>query len=42
VVIKDALKLIGIDVGDAKAPISSLSKDKKEILKNILKEFSVL
>lgn len=41
-VIKDALKLIGIDVGDAKAPISPLSKDKKEILKNILKELSVL
>ncbi|GAH93960.1 unnamed protein product, partial [marine sediment metagenome] len=42
VVIKDALKLIGIDVGDAKAPISPLSKDKKEILKNILKEINVL
>jgi len=42
VVIKDALKLIGIDVGDARAPISSLSKDKKEILKNILKELGVL
>lgn len=42
VVIKDALKLIGIDVGDARAPISSLSKDKKEILKNTLKELGVL
>ena len=42
VVIKEALKLIGIDVGDAKAPISPLSKDKKEILKNILKEINVL
>lgn len=42
VVIKEALKLIGIDVGDAKAPISPLSKDKKEILKNILKELNVL
>jgi 4-hydroxy-tetrahydrodipicolinate synthase len=42
VVIKEALKLIGIDVGDAKAPISPLSKDKKEILKDILKEINVL
>jgi len=42
VVIKDALKLIGIDVGDARAPISSLSNDKKKILKNILKELGIL
>ena len=42
VVIKDALKLIGIDVGDARAPIRSLSNDKKKILKNILMELGIL
>jgi len=42
VVVKEALNLIGINVGSARAPIKSLSEDKKEILKSVLKELGLL
>jgi len=42
VVIKDALKLIGIKVGPARCPIKSLGKVKQEKLKNILQQMGLL
>ncbi|MEA1963643.1 MAG: 4-hydroxy-tetrahydrodipicolinate synthase [Candidatus Aerophobetes bacterium] len=42
VVIKDALKLIGIDVGSARGPVKSLDKVKQEKLKNILQQMELL
>ncbi len=41
VVIKDALRLIGINVGSARAPIKSLDGKKEEILKNILQQLEL-
>jgi len=41
-VIKDALKLMGIDVGSARGPVKSLGKVKQEELKNILQQMGVL
>jgi len=42
IVVKEALNLIGINVGSARAPIKSLSEDKKETLKSVLKELGLL
>jgi len=42
VVIKDALKLIGIDVGPARSPVRSLDKVKQEKLRSILQEMGLL
>ena len=42
VVIKDALELIGIEVGTTRPPIKSLNKDKQEMLKNILQQMGLL
>jgi len=42
VVIKDALQLVGIDVGSAREPIKSVSGSKKEALKDILQDLDVL
>ena len=42
VVVKEALNLIGINVGSARAPIKSLSKDKKKILRDVLRELGLL
>ena len=42
VVIKDALNLIGIDVGLAREPIKSLSEAKKEELKRVLQQLNLL
>jgi len=41
VVIKEALKIIGIDAGPARAPIKGLSQEKKEELKQILKNMNL-
>lgn len=41
VVVKDALRLIGINVGPTRAPIKSLDEKKKEILKNILQQLKL-
>jgi 4-hydroxy-tetrahydrodipicolinate synthase len=41
-VIKDALELIGIEVGPARLPVRSLSKDKKDKLRNILKTIGAI
>ena len=42
VVIKDALKLIGIDVGPARGPVNPLDKSKQEKLKSILQQMGLL
>lgn len=42
VVIKDALELIGIEVGPARAPVKSLNLKNKEKLKNILRQLGLL
>ena len=42
VVIKEALKLIGIDVGPARAPVQHLAKDKKGELRRILRQMGLL
>jgi len=42
VVIKDALKLIGIDAGSTRAPVKSLDEDKKEKLKKVLQQMGLL
>jgi len=42
VVIKDALELIGIKVGQARGPVKSLSKAKQGKLKNILQQMGLL
>lgn len=41
VVIKEALNIIGIDAGPARAPVSSLSKEKKKELEQILKNMNL-
>jgi len=42
VVIKDALKLIGIDAGSARKPIESLSEAQREKLKKVLQNLGIL
>ena len=42
VVIKDALELIGIEVGPARAPVKSLNLNNKEKLKSILRQLGLL
>lgn len=42
VVIKDALQLIGIEVGTTRPPIKSLNKDKQEMLRNTLQQMGLL
>jgi len=42
VVVKDALKLIGMDVGPARGPIKSLNENKKRELKEILQRMGLL
>ena len=42
VVIKDALELIGIEVGTTRPPIKSLNKDKQEMLRNTLQQMGLL
>jgi len=42
VVIKDALELIGIEVGTTRAPVKSLNKDKQEMLRNTLQQMGLL
>lgn len=42
VVIKDALGLIGIEVGTTRAPVRSLSENKRKILKNALQQMELL
>ena len=42
VVIKEGLKLIGIDCGPTLEPVKSLGKEKRSRLKNILKEIGVI
>ncbi len=41
VVIKEALKIIGIDAGPARGPIKGLSKEKRSELEQILKELNL-
>ena len=41
VVIKEALKIIGIDAGPARAPVKGLSEEKKKELKQILKKINL-
>jgi len=41
VVIKEALKIIGIDAGPARSPIKCLSKEKRNELEQILKEMNL-
>jgi len=41
VVVKDALEFIGIKVGSTRAPIKSLSDDKKEQLKGVLRHLGL-
>ena len=42
VVIKEALDLIGIECGRARAPVGPLSADQRERLKNMLREMSLI
>jgi len=42
VVIKEALKIIGIDAGPARSPIKSLDKEKRNELEQILKQMNLM
>ncbi len=42
VVIKEALKIIGIDAGPARAPVSGLSREKRKELEQILKKMNLV
>jgi len=42
VVIKDALELIGIEVGTTRPPVKSLNRDKQEMLRNTLQQMGLL
>ncbi len=42
VVIKEALNLMGMDAGPARAPVGPLTEDKREQLKNVLKNINVI
>lgn len=42
VVIKEALKLIGIDAGPARSPVGSMSEEKRKELRNVLQQMGLL
>jgi 4-hydroxy-tetrahydrodipicolinate synthase len=42
VVIKEALDLMGIECGPARAPVGPLSAEQRERLKNVLREMKLI